>query len=318
MAEATANGFGKAEAPPKPAMAGPYTATSLEQEKRQLQNKLWELQKSGIDAKAKWWSFCKIHAEGNTDPKNHDAAFLTTFFESFEAGDIGIEEGCPFTAAKGGKDSGKGWGKDGGKAGGKDGGKGWGKDSGKSWGKDSGKGWGKDSGKGCGKDSGKGWGKDSGSKGGKGDKGGKSGGGGKPNDCKIFVGGIPNTATEEELRAHFAYYGTVAECNMKYDDWGGFRGFAFLVFSNAAEAQKVLADAANQNFKGKWIDCKSPAANTGGGDKGGSKGGDKGGKFDKGGKGGGKFDKGGKGGGKFDKGGKGGKDKGGGWGGGKW
>jgi len=298
MAEATANGFGKAEAPPKPAIAGPYAAT-LDQEKRTLQNKLWELQKSGIDAKAKWWSFCKIHAEGNTDPKNHDVAFLQTFFESYEAGDIGIEEGCPFTAAKGGKDSGKGWSKDGGKAGGKDGGK------------DFGKGWGKDSGKGWGKDSGKGWGKDSGSKGGKGDKGGKSGGGGggKPNDCKIFVGGLPQGCTEDELKAHFAYYGTVAECNMKYDDWGGFRGFAFVVFDNAATAQSVLADAANQNFKGKWIDCKNPTANTGGGgDKGGSKGGDKGGKFDKGGKGGGKFDKGGKGG----------KDKGGGWGGGKW
>ncbi|CAK0844682.1 unnamed protein product [Prorocentrum cordatum] len=315
MAEAAANGFGKAEAPAKPTAPGPYTPT-IDQEKRALQNKLWELQKSGIDAKAKWWSFCKIHAEGNTDPKNHDVAFLQTFFESYEAGDIGIEEGCPFTAAKGGKDSGKGWGKDGGKAGGKDGGKGWGKDSGKGFGKDSGKGWGKDSGKGFGKDSGKG------GKGGKGDKGGKSGGG-KPNDCKIFVGGVPKGATEDELKAHFTYYGTVVECSMKYDDWGGFRGFAFVVFDNAASAQAVLADAANQTFKGKWIDCKNPASNTG--DKGGSKGGDKGGKFDKGkgggkfdkgGKGGGKFDKGGKGGGKFDKGGKGG--KGGGWGGGKW
>jgi len=309
MAEATANGFGKAEAPPKPAVAGPYTATSLEQEKRTLQNKLWELQKSGIDAKAKWWTFCKIHADGNTDPKNHDCAFLQTFFESYEAGDIAIEEGCPFTAPKGGKDSGKGGSKDGGKAGGKDFGKGWGKDSGK--------GFGKDSGKGFGKDSGKGWGKDFGSKGGKGDKGGKSGGGkgGKP-DCKIFAGGIPNTATEHELKAHFSHYGTVAECNMKYDDMGGFRGFAFVVFDNAASARSAIADAANQTFKGKWIDCKLPSAPTG--DKGGSKGGDKGGKFDKGSKGGGKFDKGCKGGGKFDKGGKGGKDKGGGWGGGKW
>jgi hypothetical protein len=311
MAEAAANGFGKAEAPAKPLAPGPYTpGAGLDQEKRQLTSKLWELQKS-IDAKAKWWSFCKVHAEGVTDPKGHDVAFLQTFFEAFEAGDIGIEEGCPFTAQpKGGKDGGgkdaggkdfggKGFGKDAGKGFGKDAGKGFGKDAGKGFGKDAGKGFGKDAGKGFGKDAGKGFGKDAG-------KGGKGGGGGGSDDCKIFVGGVPKASTEEELSAHFAYYGVVTNCMYKYDDMGGFRGFAFVTFASPEAAQKVLADAANQSFKGKWIDCKT--ANSGGGGGGGGKG-DKGGKgksFDKGGKsfdkGGKSFDKGGK---SFDKGGKG-------------
>jgi len=340
MVEVAPNGFGKAEAPAKPVPPGPYTpgapvgvagaAPGLDQEKRLLTSKLWELQKTGIDAKAKWWSFCKVHAEGVTDTKGHDVAFLQTFFEAFEAGDIGIEEGCPFVQpqqplakgavgkdgggkAAGGKDFGaKGFGKDAGKGFGKDAGKGFGKDAGKSFGKDAGKSFGKDAGKGFGKDSGKGFGKVASKGFGKDAGKGKGGGGGASDDCKIFVGGIPKASTEEELKAHFSYYGTVTACMYKYDEMGGFRGFAFVTFDSPEAASKVLADAASQSFKGKWIDCKTASPGGGGaGGKSSDKGGkgksfDKGGKsFDKGGKssdkGGKSFDKGGK---SFDKGGK--------------
>ncbi|CAK9009256.1 unnamed protein product [Durusdinium trenchii] len=62
--------------------------------KKELAEKLRKVQDEE-NGRVLWWSFCKVHANGQLDPNQHDAAFLLTFFECFEKGDILEEPGCP-------------------------------------------------------------------------------------------------------------------------------------------------------------------------------------------------------------------------------
>jgi len=106
---------------------------------------------------------------------------------------------------------------------------------------------------------------------------------------KLFVGGLPKTATEEALWAHFSWYGTVTRVDLKYDMEGGFRGFAFVNFQDKESIQKAVEDKMNCMFQGKRIDCKvatGPGTGTGKGGKADKGKGGKGKKGDKGSKGG--------------------------------
>eukprot|EP00929_Paragymnodinium_shiwhaense_P057910 TRINITY_DN28_c2_g1_i1.p1 TRINITY_DN28_c2_g1~~TRINITY_DN28_c2_g1_i1.p1 ORF type:complete len:340 (+),score=109.13 TRINITY_DN28_c2_g1_i1:90-1109(+) len=88
----------------KPAAAAPNYNPGTE--KTKLVKKLEALNKNNPDARVKWWSFCKVHAEGNLSPTAQDLAFLETFFDAYENGDIVEEPGCPFkVAAKGSNDA---------------------------------------------------------------------------------------------------------------------------------------------------------------------------------------------------------------------
>jgi len=216
---------------------------SPEMEKSNLLNRLDQLQKSNPDAKAKWWSFCKVHGEGNFDANKHDSAFLQTFFEAFELGEVPDEPGCPFPsrqpAAPG---PGTGW-----------------------------------------TPAGTGQEAAAPPQAQDGGAGQMQGTGVQPE--KIFVGGLPKTATEEGLWQHFQWYGPVISVDLKYDAEGGFRGFGFVTFQDSTIVAKVLADKEGCNFMGKWIDCKvatGPGTGTGKGFKGDKGKGFKGDKGDKG------------------------------------
>eukprot|EP00413_Alexandrium_margalefii_P000985 CAMPEP_0204518140 /NCGR_PEP_ID=MMETSP0661-20131031/4041_1 /ASSEMBLY_ACC=CAM_ASM_000606 /TAXON_ID=109239 /ORGANISM="Alexandrium margalefi, Strain AMGDE01CS-322" /LENGTH=505 /DNA_ID=CAMNT_0051523575 /DNA_START=33 /DNA_END=1547 /DNA_ORIENTATION=- len=227
---------------------------SPEMEKGNLLKKLSQLQMTKPDAKAKWWSFCKVHGEGNFDANKHDSAFLQTFFEAYELGEVPDEPGCPFPvqaqqAATAPAVIGKGWTPAGAQP----------QDAGAVQ---------------PAQDSGAGQ---------------QASSGGPPE--KVFVGGLPKSCTEGALWQHFQWYGPVASVDLKYDPEGGFRGFGFVTFQDMQTAEKVLADK-EMSFQGKWIDCKvATGPGTGSGKFGkGGKGdkGDKGGKGDKGDKGKGK------------------------------
>mmetsp|Transcript_17572 Transcript_17572/g.45425 ORF Transcript_17572/g.45425 Transcript_17572/m.45425 type:complete len:417 (+) Transcript_17572:87-1337(+) len=84
---------------------------------------------------------------------------------------------------------------------------------------------------------------------------------------KIFVGGLPQDADTEDLRACFAGYGPVADAVVMVDRrTKRSRGFGFVRFSNGAQgsaaADAVLMDAASHRLGGKWIEVKraTPAA----------------------------------------------------------
>jgi len=84
---------------------------------------------------------------------------------------------------------------------------------------------------------------------------------------KIFVGGLPQDASTEDLRACFASYGPVADAVVMVDRrTKRSRGFGFVRFANgiqgSAAADAVLMDAASHRLGGKWIEVKraTPAA----------------------------------------------------------
>jgi len=204
---------------------------SLAVEKANLLQRVQQLQKTHPEAKAKWWNFCKAHGEGNFDAHRQDAAFLQTFLEAFEKGEVPDEPGNPFAPPPQPEQTGADW-----NAGGGD------------------------------------WGN--------GNTGGWYSTGGQQQGVqpeKIFIGGLPKTATEDALWTHFQWYGPVEKVDLKYDPEGGFRGFGFITFKDRATAEKVLGENGIQ-FQGKWIDCKLATGTKGGGKTG----------MDKGGKGGGK------------------------------
>mmetsp|Transcript_86269 Transcript_86269/g.189490 ORF Transcript_86269/g.189490 Transcript_86269/m.189490 type:complete len:180 (+) Transcript_86269:1-540(+) len=125
-------------------------------------------------------------------------------------------------------------------------------DEGGAWGFGGGKGW--DMGKGGGKFGGKDM-----MGGGKGKHGGGGGKAPAPREddhLKIFVGGLPRSATEETVLANFLEYGPVSKVEMKFDDAGTFRGFAFVTFEEETTKDLVLENFDNNHFDGKWIDCK--------------------------------------------------------------
>jgi RNA recognition motif-containing protein len=84
---------------------------------------------------------------------------------------------------------------------------------------------------------------------------------------KIFVGGLPQDATTEDLRACFADYGSIADAVVMVDRrTKRSRGFGFIRFASGAQgtraAEAVLLDAANHRLGGKWVEVKraTPAA----------------------------------------------------------
>jgi RNA recognition motif-containing protein len=71
---------------------------------------------------------------------------------------------------------------------------------------------------------------------------------------RVFVGNLPYSATESELREHFAAAGTLTSVYLPTDrETGKPRGFAFLEFGESTGAQQAIARFNNQPFKGRSI-----------------------------------------------------------------
>lgn len=51
-----------------------------------------------------------------------------------------------------------------------------------------------------------------------------------PKGVKIFVGGLPDYCTENELKVHFSRYGPVVACELQRDPQGNSRRFGYLAF----------------------------------------------------------------------------------------
>lgn len=73
---------------------------------------------------------------------------------------------------------------------------------------------------------------------------------------KVFVGGIPNNATEEEIRQYFGQYGTITEMELKYDKaTQRMRGFGFVGFDNEDVVEKLCQIHFHQ-IGGKTVEVK--------------------------------------------------------------
>ena len=87
-----------------------------------------------------------------------------------------------------------------------------------------------------------------------------AGGGSGLDQGKIFVGGLSWQTTEESLRWHFEQYGPVVSVEvMKDRNTGDPRGFAFVVFQDAATVDLVMAEP-NHEINHKIVDVKRAQA----------------------------------------------------------
>lgn len=71
---------------------------------------------------------------------------------------------------------------------------------------------------------------------------------------KLFVGGLPFSTTEDELRDAFAPFGTVASVKIINDrETGRSRGFGFVEFDSDDEAKAAVAGLDSKELGGRTI-----------------------------------------------------------------
>ncbi|KAI7728177.1 hypothetical protein M8C21_013193, partial [Ambrosia artemisiifolia] len=84
---------------------------------------------------------------------------------------------------------------------------------------------------------------------------------------KIFVGGIPLTLTEDELREYFSNYGDIIEHQIMLDHvTGRSRGFGFVTFDSEDAVDKIFSDGQLHELGGKQVEIKRAEPKRGGGD----------------------------------------------------
>ena len=70
----------------------------------------------------------------------------------------------------------------------------------------------------------------------------------------IYVGNLPYTITEDELRGVFADHGEVATVNIISDKFSGqSKGFGFVEMPNQAEAEEAIGTLNESDVKGRNI-----------------------------------------------------------------
>lgn len=71
---------------------------------------------------------------------------------------------------------------------------------------------------------------------------------------KLYVGGIPYSTTEDDLKALFAELGEVTSVAIIIDKMTGrSKGFGFVEMSNDADADKAIADMNGKDFQGRAL-----------------------------------------------------------------
>ncbi len=94
---------------------------------------------------------------------------------------------------------------------------------------------------------------------------------------KLYVGNLPDSATEQTLQDTFSQCGTVDSIKVITDrDTGQSRGFGFVEMSSNSEAQKAIQELNGSSLDGREItvnEAKPQQKRSGGGGRGGYGGG---------------------------------------------
>jgi len=100
----------------------------------------------------------------------------------------------------------------------------------------------------------------------------------------LYVGNLPHSTTEAELRTLFQPFGDIERVSMVTDrETGRSRGFAFVEMTNAGEAEKAIAALNGTSLGGRTLtinEAKPKAERPGGGGRKFGGGGGRGGKDD--------------------------------------
>ena len=76
---------------------------------------------------------------------------------------------------------------------------------------------------------------------------------------KLFVGNIPHSTTEAELRALFEPHGAIEQVSIVTDrDTGRSRGFAFVEMTDSGEAEKAIAALNGKELGGRALILMKP------------------------------------------------------------
>ena len=74
------------------------------------------------------------------------------------------------------------------------------------------------------------------------------------NENRLFVGNLSFQTGESDLQDYFAQAGAVTSVNLMLDKvTGRSRGFAFVEFATAAEAQKAIEQFHDKEFQGRTV-----------------------------------------------------------------
>jgi RNA recognition motif-containing protein len=91
---------------------------------------------------------------------------------------------------------------------------------------------------------------------------------------RLYVGNLPYSVTELDLRDLFSPMGTVTEAKIVTDrETGRPRGFGFVEMSNEAEAKKAIQELDGRDVQGRPVAVKEAEERRGGGGGGGRGGG---------------------------------------------
>ncbi len=90
---------------------------------------------------------------------------------------------------------------------------------------------------------------------------------------KLYVGNLPYSTRDEELRELFAEFGTVASAKVIMDNQTGrSRGFGFVEFDDAAQAQAAIAAMNGREVGGRALAVNEARAQGTGGERRGPRG----------------------------------------------
>ena len=91
---------------------------------------------------------------------------------------------------------------------------------------------------------------------------------------KLYVGNLPFTTGDDELRALFSEYGSVTSASVIIDNTSGrSRGFGFVEFDDPAQAKAAIAATNGRDLNGRSLTVNEARPQGGGyGDRGGSRG----------------------------------------------
>src|ERR1700693_2322229 len=95
-----------------------------------------------------------------------------------------------------------------------------------------------------------------------------------PVSMKLYVGNLPYTTSEDDLRNLFSQYGNVESVAVITDrETGRSKGFGFVEFADDNEAKSAITALSGQEFSGRALTVNEARPKTGGGGGGGGRGG---------------------------------------------
>ena len=70
--------------------------------------------------------------------------------------------------------------------------------------------------------------------------------------CKVYVGNLPFSVNEEELKKLFSSYGKISEVSLISDKFSGrSKGFGFVTFANSEDAQTAISEMNDKDMQGR-------------------------------------------------------------------